>query len=101
MALEVTDLKSCAALVATLSGATATGGLGLSSIDVLVNNAGVGHDADCATVTAADFLSVYSANVVGPAQVTQQLLPLLQKSCHARVMHMSSDLASIGWAAHG
>jgi len=99
--LLVGDEKSTAAFVAALSKAP----LSLSSVDVLINNAGIAGAQypreSLANATAKDFLDVYTTNVVGPALLGQQLLPLLKKSSHARVINVTSIMGSIALTNDG
>lgn len=82
-------------------------------IDILVNNAGVLLEADLtkATESLEDmFLEpsrvsmeilqrTFQANTFGPIAVTNAMLPLLQKSSYARIVNVSSSLASFDRAS--
>jgi NAD(P)-dependent dehydrogenase (short-subunit alcohol dehydrogenase family) len=59
-------------------------------LDVLVNNAGVW--ATKRAVTKDGLESTFGVNHVGTALLTQELLPLLEKSAPSRVVVVSSDL---------
>jgi len=100
-ALVVSDEKIIASFVASLSKAP----FSLSSLDILINNAGIagsGYPRETlATVTTKDYLDTYTTNVVGPSLLTQQLLPLLKKSPHARVINVSTIMGSIALANEG
>jgi len=99
--LVVSDEKSIAAFVASLSKAP----LSLTALDILINNAGVTGNQipreTLANVTVKDYLEVYTTNVVGPSLLTQQLLPLLKKSPHARVINVSTIMGSIALSNDG
>jgi NAD(P)-dependent dehydrogenase (short-subunit alcohol dehydrogenase family) len=66
-------------------------------LDVLVNNAAIipaGDDA--AGEVAADVLRrAFETNVIGLMAVTQAMLPLLRKAGDARIVNLSSELASL------
>jgi NAD(P)-dependent dehydrogenase (short-subunit alcohol dehydrogenase family) len=63
-------------------------------LDVLVNNAGISATGD---VTGPVALQVFDTNAVGLIRVTQEALPLLQKSENPVVVNVSSALGSF-WA---
>lgn len=70
-------------------------------IDILVNNAGttkfVSHN-DLDGLTAEDFQSIYSVNVIGPYQMTRACVPALKKSGEGAIVNVSSiaGVAGIG-----
>jgi NAD(P)-dependent dehydrogenase (short-subunit alcohol dehydrogenase family) len=88
--LDVTDDASVASAVATLSHHT-------DRLDVLVNNAGVmfAPPPSLAEESLDEVRQMFDTNVFGVLRVTQAFLPLLRKSSAARVVMMSSGLASI------
>ncbi|MDL4774853.1 MULTISPECIES: SDR family oxidoreductase [Thermomonosporaceae] len=66
-------------------------------LDVLVNNAAVTYDTWQRAATA-DLRVVGQAaetNLYGPWRLVQALLPLLCKSAHARIVNVSSEVASL------
>ena len=86
-ALDVADDASVAALAARLEG---------EPIDVLVNNAGVGHTAkSIADVQPTEMLRVFHVNAVGPLMVTRALLPNLEAGDRKLVVSISSVMGSI------
>jgi NAD(P)-dependent dehydrogenase (short-subunit alcohol dehydrogenase family) len=95
LALDVTDTDSIAAAVEEVR---AGGGL-----DVLINNAAAFPDwAQTALTTSADDLDLaWRTNVVGPWQVTQAFLPLLQQSAAPRIVNVTSGSGSHGEAQFG
>lgn len=71
--------------------------LGSTPIDALINNAGVylrdGHlGAFDLTALAANF----TTNAVSPLRVTQALMPLLRAGQGHKIVHISSQMGSIG-----
>jgi NAD(P)-dependent dehydrogenase (short-subunit alcohol dehydrogenase family) len=88
--LDVADLASIeAARVAVLAGIKRE--WNADSIDVLVNNAGVGLFAPLEAITAEDFDATFAVNVRGPLFVTQAFLPHLPEG--ASVVNVSSSLS--------
>ncbi|NML37800.1 SDR family NAD(P)-dependent oxidoreductase [Chitinophaga sp. G-6-1-13] len=75
-------------------------------LDILINNAAITH-AGTAPLPAVrmsntimqtnieDIKAVFDVNVWGTLQLTQALLPLLQKSTAGRIINLSSELGSI------
>jgi 3-oxoacyl-[acyl-carrier protein] reductase len=51
-------------------------------VDVLINNAGALLNKPFLETTAADFRSIYEVNVVGLAEVTRLVLPMMPKNGH-------------------
>jgi len=74
------------------------------SLDVLVNNAGIGSDFGVAG-TEPDFDAIQRAldtNFFGAYRLSIALLPLLRRSEHARILNVSSGMGAInemgGWS---
>jgi NAD(P)-dependent dehydrogenase (short-subunit alcohol dehydrogenase family) len=82
-----------------------------SSLDVLVNNAGIApgyvdalgadgrYERPPSREDVADMRATYDVNVFGPVRVTQALLPLLMAAPAARIVMVSSYLGSMARAA--
>lgn len=69
-----------------------------SSVDVLVNNAGVLLDAGRGSLGELDFevgMRVYDVNALGPLRVTQAFLPLLRAGDKKLIVNVSSEAGSI------
>lgn len=60
----------------------------LSSVDVLINNAGFLVNKPFPELTDSDFKQCFEVNVLGPVKLTRLLLPLMSKDSH--VVNMSS-----------
>ncbi|CAK0786478.1 hypothetical protein CVIRNUC_009691 [Coccomyxa viridis] len=81
----------------TIKEAAATLEKQFSSIDCLINNAGVlGSLAKTSKADASDIAWVHKVNVLGPLAVTQALLPLIKKGKKKLIANISSTLGSIG-----
>jgi NAD(P)-dependent dehydrogenase (short-subunit alcohol dehydrogenase family) len=87
--LEVTDEASVRAAAAEVQAA-------YGRLDVLVNNAAIIPDGDDAVsrIEAGVLRSAFETNVLGLVGVTQAFLPLLQESGAARIVNLSTSLAS-------
>ncbi|MCM3885545.1 SDR family NAD(P)-dependent oxidoreductase [Frankia sp. R82] len=85
-AVVLGDLADEAA--ATRVAAEATAALG--GIDILVNNAGAAYDAGWVGVTAADWRTLYDANVVGAVRLILALTPRMRESTWGRVIQIGS-----------
>jgi NAD(P)-dependent dehydrogenase (short-subunit alcohol dehydrogenase family) len=87
--LEVTDAASVGAAASEVQ---ATYG----RLDVLVNNAAIVPVGDGAVsaVAAGVLRSAFETNVIGLVGVTQAFLPLLRKAGSARIVNLSTGLAS-------
>jgi NAD(P)-dependent dehydrogenase (short-subunit alcohol dehydrogenase family) len=69
--------------------------LGDAGIDVLINNAGLGHWEGLAEFDPKHALELFDTNAVGAVRVTRALLPMLRKAT-GKVFHVSSGMGSIG-----
>jgi NAD(P)-dependent dehydrogenase (short-subunit alcohol dehydrogenase family) len=88
--LDVTDQSSVDAAAARLDEET-------SSLDVLINNAGiVAPGSPSVLPTADDVERLLATNVVGPARVILALLPLLRRSTAPRIVNVGSGMGSFG-----
>ena len=86
---DVADADSARAAIDTV--ATAFG-----SIDVVINNAGIGASGDVAANADEEWHRVLSVNVIGIARITRAALPFLLRSSHAAIVNTCSVLANVG-----
>ena len=87
--LDVTDDASIAKAAAVI-------GARFDHLDVLVNNAGVYVAGPASSTTRASLRRVFETNVFGVVSVTNAFLPLLRKAGAARIVNVSSEVASLG-----
>jgi NAD(P)-dependent dehydrogenase (short-subunit alcohol dehydrogenase family) len=88
--LDVTDDASVEAAAKAV--AEATGG----TLDVLINNAGIGGEVvPAGELTAAEVQRVYDVNVLAAVRTLQAFLPLLERSQSPIVVNVSSGLGSL------
>ena len=59
-------------------------------LDLLVNNAGIGSDAEGTLVSVEGFEPVFQVNYLAHFLLTEKLLPLLMASAPARIVNVSS-----------
>lgn len=93
VALDVTSDESVRAAAKNLEQEFGT-------LDVLVNNAGIGgstdHGAQDPTTLDLDVMrTVMETNVYGAIRVTNAMLPLLERSNAPRIVNMSSNMGSL------
>lgn len=88
--MDVTDRSSIEAFVT---------GLGDHPIDLLIHNAGIRHPGPEASTlgsfTKEAWLPTLEINVIGPALVTQALLPLMRRGKGRKIAILSSRLGSL------
>ncbi len=85
LALDVRNEQACADV------ASATG-----PIDVLVNNAGIGHVGTALTTTGADLDRLYAVNVRGMLNVTKAYLPDMIARRAGSIVNMASVAGLVG-----
>jgi len=66
------------------------------SLDIVINNAGIGAAGDIAANDDAEWHRVLDVNVVGIARVTRAALPHLRESARPAVVNTSSVAATVG-----
>ena len=65
-----------------------------SSIDVLINNAGLGYHGKIETIEADELKEVFSVNALAPIIITSRLLPFISRSDVGQIINVSSILGS-------
>jgi 2-keto-3-deoxy-L-fuconate dehydrogenase len=65
-------------------------------LDVLMNNAGVGHVGTMLTTTGADLDRVFAVNVRGVFNVTRVFLPGMVERGRGSIIHMASTTGMVG-----
>jgi NAD(P)-dependent dehydrogenase (short-subunit alcohol dehydrogenase family) len=76
-------------------------------IDVLINNAGIlgpSPRPNMSDFASADLAEIFRANVIGPVQVTQAVLPLMLARGSGVIINVTSDAGQTGfpgWGGYG
>lgn len=89
--LVLLDLTDTAGIAAAARDVTQRFG----RLDALVNNAGIGGGQLPSRQDLAAMRSLFETNVYGTIAVTQAFLPLLERSPAARIVNVSTTLASL------
>lgn len=109
LTMDVTSKASIDSALETLS--AVDGPLNGGSLDVLINNAGVGAPPgrggrgtnnmflQTELTTAQDMINVLTTNVAAVVEVTNSLIPLLTKSKSPRVVNISSARGSLSFGS--
>ena len=88
--LDVTDDQSVKSAVETILNQE-------GHLDILINNAGIsGGFTKVRDIKPEDMENVYQTNVFGIVRVTNQFIPLLEKSEQPVIVNVSSGLGSFG-----
>jgi 2-keto-3-deoxy-L-fuconate dehydrogenase len=66
------------------------------SLDIVINNAGIGASGDIAANSDEEWHRVLDVNVVGLARVSRAALPHLRASSHAAIVNTCSVVAVVG-----
>ncbi len=59
-------------------------------VDVLINNAGVGHKSELAAMSPADAQTIWNVNVVGLLAASQAALPHMRQQGYGQIINVSS-----------
>jgi NAD(P)-dependent dehydrogenase (short-subunit alcohol dehydrogenase family) len=76
----------------------------VEALDILINNAGINPPGETQALGSAIMeymLQTYHVNAIAPFMVTQAFLPLLKHGDQPRIIHVSSDMASIAMHNYG
>jgi 2-keto-3-deoxy-L-fuconate dehydrogenase len=68
----------------------------LGSLDIVVNNAGIGATGDVAANDDDEWRRVLDVNLMGAVRVSRAALPLLRRSRHPSIVNTCSVLAVVG-----
>ena len=66
-----------------------------SSVDILINNAGIAHVGTVETTTEADFDRLYSVNIKGVYNATKAVIPFM-KSKGGSILNLASIASTVG-----
>jgi NAD(P)-dependent dehydrogenase (short-subunit alcohol dehydrogenase family) len=92
--LDMSDAKSVDAFAAAV-------GQG-EPLDVLINNAGVyGKDGKLTGLDYESMADTFAVNTMGPLRLTAALLPALRRGSARRIIHITSQMGSIGQNGQG
>jgi 2-keto-3-deoxy-L-fuconate dehydrogenase len=86
--IDVTDLKSLQSVIADIESA--------SPIDILINNAGIGHIGTVENTTVDDFDKVYAINVKGYFHMIHAVIPYMKKRNHGMILNIASVAGTVG-----
>jgi NAD(P)-dependent dehydrogenase (short-subunit alcohol dehydrogenase family) len=92
--MDVTSDDSVSRAIRTAQDAAGT-------IDVLVNNAGIGFIAPMEEISLADLHRQYETNVFGVVRVTQHVLPGMRAQGRGRIVNMSSVAGKVSTPLFG
>lgn len=70
---------------------------GRFQIDILINNAGMVHNANLGEIKAQDFFKVYRINALAPLLTMQATMPYLPTNRSGRVVNVSSVSSQTGF----
>ncbi len=73
----------------------------LGRIDVLVNNAGVGHGGPIEEAAMEELRFVMNVNAIGLMAVTKAVLPHMRDRGEGRIINLSSDSGKVGFPFQG
>ena len=89
MVLDVADESACAAVASAVT-------LESGPLDVLVNNAGIGHVGTLMTTSGADLDRLYAVNVRGIFNVSKAFLPGMLERRRGSIVNMASVGGVVG-----
>jgi 3-oxoacyl-[acyl-carrier protein] reductase len=86
VATRICDLREPAAITATVAALRERFG----TLHILVNNAGIAHYGPTEQMTAAQWNALVAVNLLAPAQLIRELLPLLAAQDEAHILNVCS-----------
>jgi NAD(P)-dependent dehydrogenase (short-subunit alcohol dehydrogenase family) len=92
--LDVADPRSVAEAIASIYGLE-------GRLDIVVNNAGAGYDADAtaATIDLARVRDTLEVNLLGPWRLAQAAVPIMREHRYGRIVNVSSDAGAFSAVA--
>jgi 3-oxoacyl-[acyl-carrier protein] reductase len=81
--LDLTDQNSCENFIENVISK-------LSSIDILINNAGIQIPASIEAVNFSDWNDIISVNLTGPLKLIQAVVPIMKKKKYGKILNVSS-----------
>jgi NAD(P)-dependent dehydrogenase (short-subunit alcohol dehydrogenase family) len=90
IAIDVTDLDSILSAIQSIDQE--------NPIDILINNAGIGHIGTAENTTGTDFDKVYVINVKGYYHMIHAVIPLMKKRQHGFILNIASVAGTVGIA---
>ena len=94
--LDVTAVELDVSDDISIAQAAASIGQNIDHLDVLVNNAGIYARGSASNTTRETLRELFETNVFGVVAVTNAFLPLLRNADAARIVNVSSEVASLG-----
>jgi NAD(P)-dependent dehydrogenase (short-subunit alcohol dehydrogenase family) len=93
--LDVTDPKSIKRAFSEIAAKTTV-------LDIVINNAGIDpYGQAFESITADLMMQVYAVNTVAPMMISQAALPFLKNSDNARLVQISTSMASLQNRTYG
>ena len=92
--MDISDYASCREIFETFS-------TEFDHLDILINNAGVGHFSAFEKMPSSDYQYILNTNLMAPLHLTHLLIDLLKKSKSARIINISSSGAFYGISFRG
>lgn len=93
--LEVTEQQSIKRAFVEISAQTTV-------LDVVINNAGIDPPEQTFEVIDSELmLQIFNVNTVAPLMISKVALPFLKNSDHARLVHISTSMASLQNRTYG
>jgi len=94
----VLDVADQASVDAAFEGISAQTGV----LDILINNAGIYPSGErLGKLTREQLRATFEVNTIGPLMIVQTLLPLLRAASDAKVINLSTGMASIADVGYG
>lgn len=87
--LDVTSVEQRKSLVERLHS--------MGGIDVLVNNAGVGHFGPLEEISDEHLENLFETNLLGMMKLTRDILPILRQQQNGRIINVSSAFGFMGF----